>query len=118
MKRVKKFFVAILGILAIPFIKIASVFGVEVVNTDIWEEGQKFINGGGNPTLYGVPNGEIEGDFWDAFLKIPFGLIFILVPVVVLGVRAYLDMKKKKQQQQNMNPNPQDPNNNTNNPNM
>ena len=115
MKRVKKFFVAILGILAIPFINIASVFGVEVVNTDIWEEGQKFINGGGNLTLYGVPKSFEE----EALPKILGTIVLVLIPAVVLGIRAYLNMKKKKTQQaQSVNQNPQDQNNNTNNPNM
>ena len=110
MKRIKRFFVIVLGVVAFPFIKIASVFGAEPINTNIWGQAEDFLYNSDSrmATLYGVPEWEFEEK---VLYKILWTLVIILVPVVVLGFRAYFNMKKKKKQQQNMNQNTQQNNN-------
>ena len=111
MSKIKRFFVVFFSVLAILLVKIASVFGKNDVDTDIWGMGKNFIDrvGGRTATLYGTPDWEFEEN---VLPRILITIICILVPAVVLGIVAYLKLRKKqKQQAQNNQQNTQQNNN-------
>ena len=104
MSKIKKFFLTISAAATMLIFKVGGVFAAEPVDTDIWGEGQKFINSG-NATLYGIP--DPKEDFISIFGKVA---LFVLLPLCVvalitIGIVALVKVNKKKKQATNTNQN-------------
>ena len=104
MNKIKRILLTSSTMIVLLFMKIRNVFAAEPVDTDIWGEGQKFINSG-NATLYGIP--DPKEDFISIFGKVA---LFVLLPLCVvalitIGIVALVKVNKKKKQATNTNQN-------------